>query len=227
MAHSNGIEGKTFGRLTVIRRVGSKKGNRQSRALWLCTCECGGEKVVSTRDLTSGHVRSCGCLLDESRRMPKLGQRYNNLNTEITESHRHLRSIWKGIIQRCLNPNHPEYGRYGGRGITVCKEWIGNSRSFIKWGLENGYEIGLSVDRVDNDGNYEPSNCTFISRSENAKKKRTSLYLTAEGKTMTLCEWSRYLNRSIGYLGYWAKKYGLGRAEEVLLNDLKLIQNAQ
>lgn len=224
MPHANGIEGQKFGRLTVVERLGSKKGRKLSRALWLCTCECGGEKVATTIALTSGHTRSCGCLANESRKLG-LGKKYNDEKT--IKKHNALRAIWKGIIARCYRDTSKEYARYGGRGISVCDEWRERSSSFIKWGLENGYELGLSIDRIDNDGNYEPSNCTFITRSENSKKKRTSRYITANGMTMTPCEWSRHLGRSVGYLRYYMEKYGLEKAEQVLLDNLTMMQNAR
>lgn len=224
MAHANGIEGQKYGRLTVIGRYGSKKGNKQSRALWLCVCDCGGRKIASTRDLTCGKTKSCGCLADESRRLG-LGRKYDD--NETIKKHNALRAIWKGLIRRCYCETFKEYHCYGGRGISVCDEWRDKSNEFIKWGLENGYELGLSIDRIDNDGDYSPSNCAFISRSENSKKKSSSHYLSANGMKKTLCEWSNYLNRNPGYLGYWQRKYGCEKAEQILLENLKNKQNAQ
>lgn len=214
--------GDKYGRLTVVAREGSKKRKGYSRAMWLCLCECGGEKVVSSRDLTTGRVRSCGCMLTEAIKRKRLPIKYNG-NQELIDAHISLRNIWLGIIARCYNKNNQEYHRYGGRGIVVCEDWRNSSEPFIAWGLANGYKRGLSIDRINNDGNYSPGNCTFITRGENAKKKCSSKYLTANGKTMTLCEWSRYLNRNIGYLGYWMRKGGIEKAEEILLRDLKAI----
>ena len=84
-----------------------------------------------------------------------------------------LYSSWQNMKGRCLNPSHPKYKRYGGRGITICKEWL-DIKGFLEWATKNGWEKGLTIDRVDNDGNYCPENCRWISRTENSRKKRTT-----------------------------------------------------
>ena len=216
-------KGQRFGRLVVIEKIGSRKYNGYSRSLWKCVCDCGQERVFETRSLTSSHTRSCGCMANESRSSSRLLKKYND--EAVVEKYKHLHTIWRNIISRCTNKNHKEFYRYGGRGIIVCEEWRNNSRAFIEWGLEHGYEVGLSIDRIDNDGNYEPLNCVFITRSDNSKKKRNSKYLTANGLTMTLCEWSKHLDKNPGFLGYWNRKYGIERANDVL--QLELSHHAQ
>ena len=86
-----------------------------------------------------------------------------------------LYSVWKSMKERCLNPNSMSYYRYGGRGIKICDEWLNSSFSFIKWGIENGYKRGLQIDRRDNDGNYEPSNCRWVTPKENANNKSNNV----------------------------------------------------
>lgn len=84
-----------------------------------------------------------------------------------------LYNSWCNMKQRCLNPNHPKYGRYGGRGVKICEEWL-SIKNFMKWAIDSGWKDGLSIDRIDNNGDYIPSNCRFISISENSRKKRTT-----------------------------------------------------
>lgn len=101
--------------------------------------------------------------------------------------------LWQGIHSRCHNPNNPSYTNYGGRGITMCDEWRNDKEAFFKWALENGWQDGLQIDREDNNGNYEPSNCRFVDLITQANNKRTNLYLTIEGRTQTVAQWSREL----------------------------------
>lgn len=98
--------------------------------------------------------------------------------------------ILNGMKQRCYNVKHNNYKRYGGRGIKVCDEWLNDSQAFIDWALNNGYADDLTIDRIDNDGNYEPSNCRWITVKEQQNNKSTNIKVTYDGRTMTLKEWA-------------------------------------
>lgn len=154
------LAGKQFGRLKVIQEFGRDK---QGRCDWLCKCECGNEVVVHSRHLVNGKTISCGCLQKElvSKRFSKHG---------LTKEYKNLINIWSSMNRRCSNSADNAYKNYGGRGIKVCNEWKNSVESFCDWAIHNGYQRGLSIDRIDVNGNYEPSNCQWITRSENSKK---------------------------------------------------------
>lgn len=203
MAKDSDMIGRKFGRLTVIARAGSRKEKGYSRKLWECVCECGKHKIVNTRSLTNGHTQSCGCLADESRKKPKI-------DIVTREEHIRLRKVWNSIKQRCYNPNSQEYRNYGGRGIKMCDEWRNSSKAFIEWALNNGYSIGLDVDRIDNNGNYEPSNCQFLTRSENVLKEKRKL--TIGGITLRYAELSNIVGCADTYFKNRILRVGFNKA---------------
>ena len=137
--------GKKFGRLTVIERLKEKKYGKQ--VTWLCKCDCGKETIVTTGSLTSHNTTSCGCYMREHQR--DLHIKHNMSFSPIHRIHTHM-------ISRCYNPNVERYKNYGGRGITVCDEWRGQDGflNFYKWASENGFQEGLSIERIDVNGNY-------------------------------------------------------------------------
>jgi hypothetical protein len=151
--------GQRFGRLLVLRR----DANRGSNAGWLCQCDCGNIKVIRGCDLRHGqHTRSCGCWRREN-----IGNRRRTHGMSKTRIYK----IWESMIQRCEYPRHVWWHRYGGRGISVCAEWRNSAKAFIDWALANGCQPGLEIDRTNNDGNYEPANCRFVSPSVNQRNK--------------------------------------------------------
>ncbi len=172
-----GMIGKRYGRLTVLERVGSDKFKQ---ILWKCKCDCGKEIVTTTNRLNMGKVKSCGCLKKEGN------------NRRHGECHTRLNGIYRQMKQRCLNENSPRYSDYGGRGITICKEWLGKNGfcSFKDWALKNGYAEGLSIDRRDNDGNYCPGNCRCAPLKGQNTNTRRNIFVTANGETHTIAEWS-------------------------------------
>lgn len=157
--------GQRFGRLLVIKRIeDNPEGRSGKHARWLCKCDCGKFAVETSSILKAGEIKSCGCFLVEKHLTHgKTGTRLYN--------------VWNTIKQRCLNPNNCSYKWYGARGITVCKEWLENYELFEKWALENGYKPEAArgettIDRIDVDGNYEPSNCRWVTMQEQMKNRR-------------------------------------------------------
>lgn len=171
------LTGKRFGRLTVLGfdRVVPCKGG--ANYYWFCKCDCGKEISTAASGLRR-NVKSCGCLTKE--RHPT---KHNMSNTR-------LYGIWHSMIQRCENPNDNGYKLYGERNIKVCEEWH-DSSTFFEWALNNGYKQGLSIDRIDYNGNYEPSNCRWADSITQANNTRRNHYLTIDGITHTIAEWAR------------------------------------
>lgn len=165
--------GNKYGLLTVIERGENiiYPSRKTPVKQWRCRCECGNEIDVRTAYLKSGHTQSCGCLWGKT--MIKHGM-----------CHTRLYSIWQNMKARCEN-----HKNYAGRGITVCDEWKNDFVAFRDWAIANGYSDELELDRKNNDGNYEPSNCRWVTRTENNRNKRTNHFLTYNGKTLTLIEW--------------------------------------
>lgn len=173
------LTGKRFGRLTV---KGVSHRNEKHVYYWDCICDCGNRTVVTGNNLKSGNVRSCGCLGRECK--PPIQIKHGNL--KYGEKREKLYNIWVAMKQRCYNPNDANYHRYGGRGITVCDEWRNDYSVFKEWCLTNGYKEKLDLDRRDNDGNYEPSNCRFVSHKENLCNTHRKLHDVINGEDITL-----------------------------------------
>lgn len=182
--------GQKFGKLTVIgldhidKRVGTK-GDIRYHYIYLCQCECGNKHKVRKTLLLSGNIKSCGCLQHTEEYQKQKGERQKKHGMTGTQ----LFKCWQGIKNRCNNPNMENYPNYGGRGITYCKEWQ-NFEPFMNWALANGYQEGLSIDRIDVNGNYEPSNCRWITMKEQCRNKRDNHYLTYNGETHCIAEWA-------------------------------------
>lgn len=180
------LTNKRFGRLLVIERSQNRiMGNGDSRRAWLCKCECGNEIVATTQDLRKGDVRSCGCL--------KRDLDIKRVTTHGDHSS-HLHNVWCAMRRRCRNRNNKDFSHYGGRGIQVCAEWDSNFLCFKEWALSNGYAEGLTIDRIDVDGNYKPENCRWISMKEQSNNRSNSRYITHNGETHTIQEWSEILD---------------------------------
>ena len=122
---------------------------------------------------------------------------------------------------RCNNPNRPKYPRYGGRGIKVCDEWNNDFMSFYTWAIDNGYSDDLQIDRIDNDGNYCPDNCRWVTLQENTLNRRTSVFLTVKGVTQNASIWAEKLNISPFTIYWWCREKGTDYAEKRLEEKLK------
>lgn len=182
------LTGKKFGMLTVI----GLQDTNSRKTYWVCQCDCGNIKVVRSDSLQSGAIRSCGC-------MKKAQEKIN-----LTKHHSHKMSgtriyhIWRGMKDRCYNVHSPSYYRWGGRGITICDEWKDNFSAFYSWAMENGYSENLTIDRIDNNGNYEPSNCRWATMEEQSRNRQSNVVIQIGNSKRTLKEWCEIFELEYG-----------------------------
>lgn len=169
------LTNQKFGQLTVIKEAGRTKNNN---VIWECVCECGKVTSVPAGHLRSGHVKSCGCAKGRNVTHGMSGTRLYKIHTQLKA--------------RCFNQNHPSYKYYGARGITLCEEWL-KFEGFRDWALTNGYTDVLAIERLDFNGNYEPSNCRWVAVTEQPHKPNTRL-VTMDDETHTLSAWARKLH---------------------------------
>lgn len=181
--HAKDISGMRFGRLTASRCVGK---NKFRALLWECRCECGGVVSLPASALTSGNTKSCGCLHVEQIRA--LGKSMAVCDAPgLPET-----GVWKSMIRRCCNPNDRGYHNYGGRGISVCESWKRSCRQFIS-------DVGPrpsplhQIDRINNDGNYEPGNCRWVLPRQQQQNRRSTRHISYCGVTKCIAEWAREL----------------------------------
>ena len=192
----NNLIGDVFGRLTVIG-LSERKSGRKS--YWVCKCSCGNYTEVRSDILLSHNTESCGCL--------KIEQDIKNLG--IVNNHKMtkhpLYRKWNSMMQRCYNDTQERYYRYGGRGIIVCNEWH-DVKKFVEWSEKNGYQEGLSIERINNNGNYEPSNCKWVTLQEQHYNKSTSVFHEYNGERLTTMQWQRKLNIPLSKVSSYKSK---------------------
>ena len=179
--------GDVFERLTVVSGPTRKKSpNGQSFWYWTCRCQCGAERETREANLKSGISRSCGCLQRE--KAAKVGARSI---THGCSSGGHTTTeyrSWSGMMTRCYNPNQPSYERYGGRGITICERWHSFNNFLTDMGIKPAAE--MSIDRIDNNGNYEPGNCRWATPTQQNRNSRQNVLMPSDGETKCMAEWA-------------------------------------
>lgn len=180
------IVGKKYGRLLIkdYKRINNK-------SYFLCVCDCGNEKYIDCYNVRTGHTQSCGCFHQE-----KLIKDHTTHGLSETR----LYGIWCRMIDRCYREKCKCYKNYGGRGIKVCDEWRNDFMAFYNWAMTNGYNDTLSIDRIDVNGNYEPSNCRWATIEMQANNKRTNRFITYKGETLTVSQWERKLGCNNGFI---------------------------
>ncbi|WP_417444603.1 hypothetical protein [Joostella sp.] len=186
--------GKKFNRLTIISFIGI---DNYRNKVWKCVCVCGNYTKASTTSLKKGNTKSCGCLQKEKAAMTGRNiLKTHGLSKNADGTKTRLFRIWSGMKTRCNNSRVVEYPRYGGKGVEVCASWM-NYENFHKWSINNGYKNNLSIDRIDVDGNYEPSNCRWVTDKIQCRNRTSSRLLTFKGDTKTLSEFAEEFNISI------------------------------
>lgn len=180
--------GERFGRLVITRFI---RVDKNWNYIWECKCDCGNIINVRYNNLLNDSTKSCGCLKRERtiERSTKHGLSGGQGN------YTRLYRIWLNMRRRCNNRRDQDYPYYGGRGIKVCKEWD-NYAAFHDWAMKNGYADHLTLDRINNNGDYCPENCRWATRKEQARNTRQNHFITFNGKTMTIAEWAEYLGVS-------------------------------
>lgn len=170
--------GRKFGKLEVIKYV---RTNEKRKTIYMCKCDCGNYKEIKRNSLVTGHTKSCGCM--ERKGNLKHGQRKTKLY-----------GTWLNIKDRCNNPNNSHFKYYGKKGIQICTEWANDFSVFMEWSLSNGYSEGLTIERIDNNKGYEPSNCKWITTGEQARNRSITKLQNINGKEMSLAEIAREFN---------------------------------
>lgn len=207
--HRVDITGQRFGRLVAVEPVSKA---RDGQYIWRCRCDCGRTKDVILGDLKFGSVQSCGCFASESRsRILKEWHKRNPHNHATHgKSNTRLFTIWTQMRARCRDNRRKDYN---GRGITVCKEWDSSFEAFRDWAFNNGYSDDLSIDRIDNNGNYEPENCRWADRITQCNNRRSSRMVTYQGRTQTLAQWCRELDLSYNAISLRINQRGWSEEE--------------
>lgn len=219
-AHKNknvDFTGLRNGKLTVVKKLCEGNQNR-----WLCHCDCGNDIVMMPSRFTK--LKSCGCLNNENRKV--FGSRFKTHG--MTESI--LYKKYCNMKNRCFNPNYVYFKKYGGRGITICEEWLGENgfANFMKWSYENGYDdnkhgYDQSIDRINVDGNYEPSNCKWSNQIEQARNRTNTIKITENGKTMSMSEFME--NHGITSEAYVRRHIEKGFTAEQIIHDWNILYN--
>lgn len=170
----NDLSGKEYWNMKVLEYAGI---NKNGRSLWLCQCKCGNQKIIIGSELKRGKTKSCGCM----------NKTINGLYKSRIYRIHHL------MLCRCYTKSTTNYLDYGGRGIAVCDEWRGKNGflNFYEWSIKNGYNDNLTLDRINNNGDYEPSNCRWATRKTQSNNTRRNHIIEFNGKSLTISQWSK------------------------------------
>lgn len=185
------LTGNRYSRLVVLGRA---KSSKAGRARWRCICDCSGERVVLGCDLKAGKTKSCGCLRREAA--PK------NRKKTHGETGTRLYRIWATMKARASNPHSNCYKHYGGKGIIVCAEWRDSFENFRDWAMSSGYRDDLTIDRVDNNGDYDTVNCVWSTYKTQANNRSNNRMLNIHGHVRTLSEWATIAGISAATLAW-------------------------
>lgn len=194
------LTGQRFGRLVVIECAGRTK---QRNGLWRCKCDCGTIVLASQSNLNKGTkewggTKSCGCLKADSGRDQLTT---HGLSKDDSGQQSRLYGIWCDMRRRCFDPDTKYYYRYGGRGITVCDEWL-QFPPFYLWAITNGYRADLTLDRKKNDEGYCPSNCRWVTMKVQQNNRSDNHSITFNNLTLTMTEWAEARGLKVGTLGF-------------------------
>ena len=196
------IAGQKFGMLTVVQFSHINNGGYY----WLCRCDCGTVKPMPISNLKRGDTKSCGC---------------NRTKVNITHglTHHKIYGVYVNMIERCYNSKNKSFKHYGGRGISVCDDWKNDNTKFFSWAFASGWQESLQLDRIDNEGNYSPENCRFITHKVNVNNRRNNRLLTYKGQAKTFTEWAEISGVSRKLIEYRLNQ-GMS-AEEAITKPVK------
>jgi hypothetical protein len=208
--------GKKFGRLLVLKRA---ENDKYGNAFWVCQCECGNVVRVKGQSLRRGHTKSCGCLQREMASISGLKNHHllrafipwnKGISIKRPQYYKQLKNMYYAMKQRCYNSHNAEFEHYGGRGITICKEWQ-TFDEFYKWAIENNYKEELTIERVDNNKGYSPDNCRFATRAEqNRNTSRNNRVIDlSDGKVYVTAEVARIIGVTRSTVAKWYREEGL------------------
>ena len=200
------LTGLRFGKLTVL---GMDSQQETRKTYWNCICDCGNIKNVRSDGLLSGSVKSCGCLKKSQDRINLAA------NHKHKQSGTRLYQIWQGLKGRCYNPHNARYARYGGRGIKVCAEWENDFSAFYSWAMEHGYSDALTIERIDNDGNYDPDNCMWATAKQQARNRKSNIEIKIGNATKTLTEWCEIFQLDYGTVNMRYKRNGFASIDDL------------
>lgn len=176
----NDLTGKRYGKLIVISKVGVG---------WLCRCDCGGACQRRTGELNAGRRLRCSkCSIAD-----RVGRLVRMRKAAVSSYPKLLRKVWDAMKRRCYKPQDTFFKYYGGRGIKVCQEWLDAPTRFYDWAISHGYRTGVSIDRIDSDGDYSPDNCRWTTPKVQSLNRRSVKLLTWHGKTQCIAAWASEL----------------------------------
>lgn len=195
------IIGNRYNKLTALKKTGQLEG-KSSYIYYLFLCDCGKKVLVAGSLVLSSRRKSCGCL----KKTPP--------SQTHGMSYSRVYKIWQNIKKRCYKKTENNYKNYGGKGVVMCKEWLNEPMCFIGWALKNGYKDNLTIDRINNNGNYEPTNCRWVTKYVQANNTSTNRYISYKDKTKTLAQWAKEykINRNTLRKRIESNKYSMHEA---------------